>query len=143
MKICTCCGQTKPRHEFSPERRLKSGLTSACRVCRSRQQKIYAKRNPEKVRAAKTKHYVANKSSYRERMREWEKLPKPTRPCPTACEICGRLPTAAKSLALDHSHSEGYFRGWVCHRCNLALGLFGDTLAGVLAAVDYLLRAAP
>jgi hypothetical protein len=53
-----------------------------------------------------------------------------------ACQICRRDgPTQ-----LDHCHTSGAFRGWLCRRCNLGLGKLGDDLASVRRAIAYLLR---
>jgi len=64
-------------------------------------------------------------------------LPEPTRPCPTVCELCGS-PPRRRALHLDHDHRTGAFRGWLCQRCNLALGQFGDNIEGLMRAVNYL-----
>ncbi|MFI5091765.1 MAG: endonuclease domain-containing protein [Terriglobales bacterium] len=61
----------------------------------------------------------------------------PTRSEPRLCECCGRLP-GKRSLALDHDHVTGAFRGWLCGKCNAGIGLLGDTLDGILAAVQYI-----
>jgi hypothetical protein len=34
-------------------------------------------------------------------------------------------------------------RGWLCDPCNIAIGNLGDTLEGVLKAVEYLRKPAP
>jgi hypothetical protein len=53
-----------------------------------------------------------------------------------ACEICRREgPTE-----LDHDHTTGAFRGWLCRPCNLGLGRLGDDVAGVRRAIAYLER---
>jgi hypothetical protein len=53
-----------------------------------------------------------------------------------ACEICRREgPTE-----LDHDHTTGAFRGWLCTLCNLGLGKLGDDVAGVRRAIAYLER---
>lgn len=61
-----------------------------------------------------------------------------------ACEICGRNPREARrgnqSLCLDHDHKTGAFRGWLCHGCNLGLGLLGDTEDALVRALAYLRR---
>jgi hypothetical protein len=72
----------------------------------------------------KRKFQEENRETLREYQRTWRKenlsqsqeyyrnrqgLPKPTRPCPDFCEICGR--PANKTLALDHCHETGKFRG--------------------------------
>lgn len=41
-------------------------------------------------------------------------------------------------LCFDHDHETGVFRGWLCHNCNKAIGLLGDTVEGVKKAVRYL-----
>lgn len=61
------------------------------------------------------------------------------RPCPDACEICGR--TGLK-IVFDHCHKHGHFRGWICRRCNSVLGMVRDDprLLAMLSA--YLQRTA-
>lgn len=63
-------------------------------------------------------------------------LPLPDHPMPTHCECCKQLP-GKRALALDHDHKTGAFRGWLCGRCNAGIGLLGDSLDGILAAVQY------
>ena len=68
-------------------------------------------------------------------------LPSPTRPRPANCECCGRPAPKEKVLVLDHNHLTGNFRGWLCDNCNHGLGLLGDSLQGLLRAIDYLCNA--
>lgn len=44
------------------------------------------------------------------------------------------------SWVLDHDHETNKFRGWLCHKCNRALGVFNDDYKILLKAVDYLKR---
>lgn len=39
---------------------------------------------------------------------------------------------------LDHCHASGRFRGFLCRSCNLALGLFLDSVESLKTAVAYL-----
>lgn len=92
--------------------------------------------NRERVLAQGREYYRKVKSRILAKM-----YPPATRPMPEVCECCGRPPTGRKSLGLDHDHVTGKFRGWLCMRCNTALGKLGDNLAGVRMALAYLERA--
>lgn len=60
------------------------------------------------------------------------------------CDCCGRNPRDVRrgnqSLCLDHNHATGAFRGWLCHACNLGIGLLGDDAASLRRALTYLER---
>lgn len=105
----------------------------------------YRAANREKFRGYDRKKYAKRKAKDPEALRlrilaqRRKKLPTPTRPEPEWCECCGRLPGTV--LCLDHDHVTGKFRGWLCNQCNRALGLFGDSLADLTRAVQYLARA--
>lgn len=100
--------------------------------------------NREKVREGNRAWVKANPEKHRKLCRESQRrrkgVPVPTRACPAVCELCGN-PPRKKILAVDHDHATGKFRGWLCWHCNTALGKFGDNLAGVQLALNYLNRA--
>lgn len=81
----------------------------------------------------------ARRTSVRDSVRR-RTLPAPSRPCPALCECCGGPPNGKKSMALDHDHLTGEFRGWLCATCNHAIGMLGDTVAAANRAVAYLER---
>jgi len=83
--------------------------------------------NPEKVKQQAQR--------YSRRLRG--QVEEPTRPCPAMCEACHQ-PPGKKPLAEDHSHRSGKFRGWLCHKCNLAFGLLGDELDVIREKLQYL-----
>lgn len=62
----------------------------------------------------------------------------PPRPDDHRCEIPSCRREVAYDLTLDHDHTTGRFRGWICQPCNGALGRWGDDLAGFEAVVAYL-----
>ncbi len=51
-----------------------------------------------------------------------------------SCAICG----GTFMLALDHDHSTGALRGWLCKSCNNAIGLFRDDVDLLGRAIKYL-----
>lgn len=84
-------------------------------------------------RAVQRREYA--KRYYREK-----KLKLAGRPEPAYCEVCQQPTTRrGQSLALDHDHKTGRFRGWLCMHCNVILGHAGDSPGLLRALADYLL----
>ena len=54
------------------------------------------------------------------------------------CAIC-RSKLGLK-FVVDHCHKTGCVRGLLCSNCNTGLGLFGDSLERLHAALNYLMR---
>ena len=107
--------------------------------------------NPERRRELARAYYQKNRAEVLARRalqrktsdvmvkrgRKYRGLPEPTRPQPKFCELDGR-PLEPGKVHLDHCHVTGKFRGWLCNRCNLALGHFGDSIVGLQRAIAYL-----
>lgn len=53
------------------------------------------------------------------------------------CDICHKV-YKQKYYHIDHDHKTGKVRGLLCAKCNRALGYFGDNIAGLQKAIDYL-----
>ena len=61
------------------------------------------------------------------------------RPKPDACDVCGSNEQYKHiGICFDHDHDTGQFRGWLCAKCNLALGLVGDSPERLLKLALYL-----
>jgi Recombination endonuclease VII len=58
---------------------------------------------------------------------------------PEVCDACGNLP-GLKGLHFDHCHTNGWFRGWLCQPCNMALGLLKDDANRLRKLIAYLER---
>lgn len=54
---------------------------------------------------------------------------------PAGCEFCGRK---VDKLRLDHSHTTGKFRAWLCNKCNTGFAQLGDTPDALERAAKFL-----
>ena len=117
-----------------------------CREClNARQRKKYARlkalyKQRRDARMQDPAYRKRQADTQRKSIWKRKKYPEPTRPAPVICECCGMSPKK-KSLALDHDHKTGKFRGWLCSECNFGIGKLGDSLDGLERARLYLLRA--
>ena len=59
---------------------------------------------------------------------------KKSAPPKTPCRICG----SEEQLRMDHDHVSGNFRGWLCHRHNVAIGLLNDSIDELHQVIHYL-----
>ncbi|OOF44115.1 hypothetical protein BKK51_09890 [Rodentibacter trehalosifermentans] len=69
---------------------------------------------------------------------EWESK----RPVPGSlftCPICQKTTIVGISkVVLDHNHSTGNVRGWLCESCNTGIGRFDDKIEIIQHAIDWL-----
>ncbi len=64
-----------------------------------------------------------------------------TRPEPEHCEACGiHFSSTKKGSCVDHDHSTGKFRGWLCSSCNLALGHLEDSKDRIARLLHYAVK---
>ena len=57
------------------------------------------------------------------------------------CAICGiHEENVTKSLAIDHDHTTGLVRGYLCNNCNRGIGLLKDDPNVLRNAIEYLER---
>lgn len=121
----------------------KRHLTGTCVTCGYAAAKAWETRNPgESSRRSLRSYYrnhARNKALSLKVKRKAMGIPEAERPMTNACELCLReMPP--ERMHLDHDHVTGKFRGWLCRRCNMALGGLGDTVTGVERALAYLRR---
>lgn len=155
MKTCSKCGQEKIETEFYRDKQRPDGLTYACGECRRQYFKKWYDANPALIKQIQTKNREKHKEYYssperkkKYRIRYIEKsfnisyheYDKLYLEQSGLCAICNLPETSSKCtyLAVDHCHKTGKIRGLLCNGCNRALGMLGDTLAGVEKAVEYL-----
>jgi hypothetical protein len=111
MKTCSKCGKQKNLQEFACWR--KGDAThkrNKCKECEKKSGSL---------------------------LKESKKLAgDPTSPpLGTPCPICGQTSTL---LCFDHDHETKKHRGWLCLKCNRAIGQLGDNIEGIKKALKYL-----
>lgn len=115
-----------------------------CRDCKSINMKTYYAGHKAKLQAKcllwRTNYPDKKRASDMKVCSRRYKYPEPTRPEASLCECCGK-PDSNRRLSLDHCHSTGTFRGWLCKECNMGMGKLGDTVEGLRQAIAYLERA--
>jgi hypothetical protein len=78
----------------------------------------------------------------RRKLRKIYGMPSEHYVCPicnqNAEQVKGKGNTKNGPWVIDHCHETGEFRGWLCHKCNRALGGFDDNKQILKRAVDYL-----
>jgi hypothetical protein len=63
-----------------------------------------------------------------------KKIGKQKPPEGQVCEICNKT----TNIVFDHNHNTNIFRGWLCNTCNISLGSLGDSVKGLIKAINYL-----
>ncbi len=120
-KVCTECHIEKPIEEFSKNQFGKNNRIlrrPVCKVCYAKKVKINSKE-----------------------AREYEKNhPKPKIGEDFTCPICNRkfMRWHKADVCLDHSHTDGSVRGWICGSCNTSIGKFHDDPNILQKALDWI-----
>ena len=132
-KWCFACETIKPVTDYHRSADRSDGLQSRCKTC---SYDAYLRRlaaDPEKVRAAsnRSQRKHARRRLYGVTNEEYAAGVLEQR---GRCSIC-RL---ERKLVIDHDHQDGHLRGFICHRCNMALGLMADDVDRLRKAADYL-----
>jgi hypothetical protein len=137
-KQCNKCKQIKSVQHFGPYPRSKDGRREVCADCRNAHARADRLKRPEHYRDADYR------SIYGISLIEYEKLfEKQGR----VCAICGKLPDNPagagknernKRLHVDHNHLTGAVRGLLCRNCNVGIGLLGEDVVVLEAAIQYI-----
>ena len=56
----------------------------------------------------------------------------------TKCALCGKDEKQGDTLVFDHCHKTSTFRGYLHNSCNRSVGVLGDNVEGLIAALNYL-----
>ena len=166
-KRCTKCEEVKDVGEFGKRKNSKDGYTGQCKDClnikhqkhRDENREIvnehsrdWANRNRERILTATEKWRKKNRFKVALQQSRSAAKKRGHLPCNAtaeeieatftgACDVCG-VPEVElfKRLQMDHSHETGRFRGWLCGKCNKALGLLGDSEDVLVDALHYIMN---
>lgn len=148
MKNCSTCKVGKPTTDFGTDKRRRDGLSCQCRECMRNSYRLWARSNPEKVQAKKRRQWRSDSDRINTLRRERKSHLKYLFGLPIEryeamieaqqgkCAICACVPKDA--LCVDHDHLTGNIRALLCRKCNAGIGLLGDDLDRLRAAVRYL-----
>ncbi len=119
-KVCNVCHRLLPTIQFSKNQNGKGDRTvrrPSCDECR----KVIDGVN---VPSSEERKWEAVKPEYE----------------PFQCPICLKttIPGLTSKIVLDHDHSNGKVRGWICDSCNTGIGRFKDDIALLEKAIAYL-----
>jgi len=134
LKTCKHCKEEKPLDEFYKHPRTADKRDHRCKVCASAYSKKKNKQprmegGPPSERVHQLRKYGLTPQTY-----EDLRIAQDYR-----CACCGiHQDDLTRRLSVDHCHTTGVVRGLLCQSCNMGIGKLGDTLAGVMRAVEYL-----
>lgn len=150
---CKKCGEVKPIDEFYfTSKALKDGTPTRkwkCKYCIQEYGKRYQRNNRS--------HCVKSVRMWREKNRfRWAILAsrgiakkRGYIPCNATeeelaksftgfCDVCGISENeCSRKLCADHDHDTGDLRGWLCGKCNSALGLMGNSSKLLIKLASY------
>lgn len=130
MKTCSKCLVEKSLEFFS---RKGNKHTSVCKECHNLYYRKYYEANKDfvkgNVRRYKEKNYARIKAEQYGITEEAVLTG-----MAGSCNVCATAPAEV----IDHDHTTGAVRGFLCKKCNTGIGMLGDDLTGVENAVRYL-----
>lgn len=145
-KICTKCKHIKALVAFSPQSGGYLGRLSRCKLCVAASMRRYRDNN----RVEHNKKAVAWCAVNKKRVRGYSlkrkygvsrsRFDSMLMAQDGVCAVCHRLNTFGRELCVDHNHKTGRVRGLLCHRCNTAIGFFGDDSNVIARAISYLAK---
>lgn len=168
-RLCSRCGERKPRDEFADHACSNDGKSPRCRPCATEHIREWRSRNLEHARdlARGSQRRRAQQPLTKDKMREYNKraqLKKKYGMTPEQfeemlreqngrCSICSVEVKAniayapgvsrATMACVDHCHTTGRIRSILCNKCNRGIGMFGDDTGLLEKAIAYLNRWAP
>jgi len=128
-KECSKCGVEKCTSKFNKDATKSDNLASCCKECKRRSYTY----TDEMYLRNKRNNLMAK---FRLSLEDYNKMFDDQKGCCAICET--HQSKLSRSLAVDHSHTDGHIRALLCQQCNTALGKFKDSVDMLEKAVGYL-----
>lgn len=133
-RFCSTCDVEKPLTSEHFHRRP-GGFNSVCKPCKVEYNREYRKKQWEEHGG----------NPYKHKQREYQlrhKYGLKPEDIPDACQLCGtKGSNTRQEICVDHCHTSGRVRGFLCHDCNLAIGKAQDDPNLLRRMADYLEKA--
>lgn len=145
-KTCYKCKTEKPRDAFFKATKKKDGLQSMCKSCQAVNDKLphrkhsHNKASAKYYKSEKGEAYHADwqfKKKYGISLEQYNSMYTTQ---DGVCAICNRPESKGVRLSVDHNHNSGEVRELLCHRCNVAIGLVGESQEIISKISQYLLK---
>jgi len=125
----------KNGHEFA----VVGKCRSQCRECKRKLSSKYYYKNRAKCIANRNKYRLSETNRYSNvKLKDYVHLLENQN---NKCLICNSEfdnKKVSKRACLDHDHSNGKIRGFLCSSCNVGLGNFKDNIDYLAKAIEYL-----
>ncbi len=119
-KFCPRCDTEKPIEDWGRNASRPDGFNSWCKACTSNYHS--ARNNTPEGKLRKRRSYLKKKYGLT------------PADIPDECELCG----SPDRICVDHDHVTGEVRGFLCHKCNCALGQVNDDVKILGLLIEYL-----
>lgn len=142
MKKCSKCKIEQSKNEFCKDKYNKDGLSSQCKICRSRRYGKWILNNlgyEQSLEFKNTQRKYHLKNRYNITINDYDDLLKSQN---GKCAVCeSECPTRGDGrFCVDHNHKTGKVRGLLCSKCNLILGNSDDNIIVLTKAIEYLVK---
>lgn len=154
-KYCTWCQKWKTKEKFAYSKQTKDRLYGYCRECSALRSKEYREKNAYRMKHLKEVAYIRSRQKGNNKAIVGRKISCSVTkskernhiPCLTDkkivverfseyCQCCGIY--VGITIHLDHCHTTGEFRGFICSSCNLLIGHAKNSIEVLENAIQYL-----
>lgn len=138
-KICKLHGELTENQIY----KTTSNPWTQCLQCKKISNNKFQESNPGRNTNVLKKHYYVRRNNLKLCKEEYKKILDKQNGVCAICEkpeqiINGRINKVPKRLAIDHCHKTGVIRGLLCHKCNVSIGSFDESIETLEKAIAYL-----